>query len=478
MKFFTSNLEQQDDKIFSSISKELARQQNQVELIASENIVSRAVLEAQGSIFTNKYAEGYPAKRYYGGCEFADEIESLAISRLCELFGCNFANVQPHSGASANLSVYLALLQPHDTIMGMSLAAGGHLTHGAMRTISGMWLNSVQYGIKTSPKSSNCDGHLASFSPLPLLDVSQNTPALRFSKNSPSALSQRDFEEVYDPKTRLIDGEGLIDYDQAAELARQHKPKLIVAGISSYPRIVDWAKFRAIADEVGALLMVDMAHVAGLVAAGIYPSPVGIADIVTSTTHKTLRGPRGGVILTNNEELAKKINSAVFPGLQGGPLMHVIAAKAVAFGEALQPDFKIYAKQVVANAKILAKTLVDRGFKITTGGTDCHLMVADLTPLGDITGKDAEKSLERAGLTCNKNAIPNDPRSPFITSGLRFGTPAGTTRGFGEREFELIGNLIADVLHGFVKNGEEGNKAKEEQVKAEVIRLCGGFPIY
>lgn len=422
MTYFTSPLQTTDSAIATSISKELDRQKFQIELIASENIVSRAVLEAQGSVFTNKYAEGYPAKRYYGGCEFSDEVEQLAIERLCELFGAKFANVQPHSGASANLAVYLALLQPGDTILGMSLAAGGHLTHGAQRTISGMWFKSVQYGI------------------------------------------------------RLDDG--LIDYEQAEQLAREQKPKLIVAGISSYPRIVDWARFKKIADEVGALLMVDMAHVAGLVAAGIYPSPVGIADIVTSTTHKTLRGPRGGVILTNSEELAKKINSAVFPGLQGGPLMHVIAAKAVAFGEALRPEFKIYAKQVVANAKILAAVLVKRGLKITTGGTDCHLMVVDLTPLETLTGKEAEKVLERAGLTCNKNAIPNDPRSPFVTSGLRFGTAAGTTRGFKEKEFEKIGNMIADVLEGFVKNGEEGNRALEEKTKAEVKKLCETFPIY
>ncbi len=419
---FNSSLGDSDKEIFSSIEKETDRQKYQIELIASENIVSRAVLEAQGSVFTNKYAEGYPAKRYYGGCEFSDEVEQAAIDRLCQLFGAKFANVQPHSGASANLAVYLALLQPGDTILGMSLAAGGHLTHGAQRTISGMWLKPVQYGI------------------------------------------------------RLDDG--LIDYDQAESLAREHKPKLIIAGISSYPRIVDWARFRKIADEVGALLMVDMAHVAGLVAAGIYPSPIGIADIVTSTTHKTLRGPRGGVILTNNEELAKKINSAVFPGLQGGPLMHVIAAKAVAFGEALRPEFKIYAKQVVTNAEVLSAVLVKRGLKITTGGTDCHLMVVDLTPLETLTGKEAEKVLERAGLTCNKNAIPNDPRSPFVTSGLRFGTAAGTTRGFKEKEFDRIGNMICDVLEGFVKNGEDGNKALEEKVKAEVATLCKEFPIY
>lgn len=422
MTFFKSSLFDSDKEIFHSIEKETDRQKYQIELIASENIVSSAVLEAQGSVFTNKYAEGYPKKRYYGGCEFSDEVEQAAIDRLCQLFGANFANVQPHSGASANLSVYLALLQPGDTLLGMSLAAGGHLTHGAQRTISGMWFKSVQYGIRTD--------------------------------------------------------DGLIDYEQAAQLAREHKPKLIVAGISSYPRIVDWRKFRAIADEVGALLMVDMAHVAGLVAAGIYPSPIGIADIVTSTTHKTLRGPRGGVILTNNEELAKKINSAVFPGLQGGPLMHVIAAKAVAFAEALRPEFKIYIKQVVTNAKVLAEVLIKRGLKITTGGTDCHLMVVDLTPLVTLTGKEAEKVLEGAGLTCNKNAIPNDPRSPFVTSGLRFGTAAGTTRGFKEKEFDRIGHMICDILEGFVKNGLDENKSLTEKVRAEVVALCNQFPIY
>lgn len=426
MTFFSNNLSQSDQEISTAINHELDRQKYQIELIASENIVSKAVLEAQGSILTNKYAEGYPHKRYYGGCEFCDDIESLAIKRVCELFNVKFANVQPHSGASANLAVYLALLQPHDTIMGMSLASGGHLTHGANRTISGMWLKSVQYGIK-------------------------------------------------------ID-DGLIDYDQAFELAKEHKPKLIIAGISSYPRIVDWKKFREIADNVGAILMVDMAHIAGLVASGLYPSPVGIADIVTSTTHKTLRGPRGGIILTDNEELAKKINSAVFPGLQGGPLMHVIAGKAVAFGEALKPEFKTYSKQVISNAKILAKTLIDRGLKITTDGTDCHLMVADLTPLKNVTGKEAEISLERAGLTCNKNAIPNDPRSPFVTSGLRFGTPASTTRGFKENEFILIGNMIADVLNGYVNSNSSSeinnNHEVEQKINNEVKNLCQKFPIY
>lgn len=422
MTFFSSSLEKADPAIAKSLEKELDRQKYQIELIASENIVSKAVLEAQGSILTNKYAEGYPGKRYYGGCEFSDEVEALAIERICKIFGSKFANVQPHSGANANLAVYLACLQPGDTILGMSLAAGGHLTHGAQRTLSGMWLNSVQYGIR--------------------------------------------------------EDDGLIDYDQMEALAREHKPKVIVAGISSYPRIVDWSRFRKIADEIGAILFVDMAHIAGLVAAGIYPSPVGIADIVTSTTHKTLRGPRGGIILTDREDLAKKINSAVFPGLQGGPLMHVIAAKAVAFGEALEPEFKEYAKQVVANAKVLAEVLVKRGLKITTDGTDCHLMVVDLTPLETLTGKEAEKVLERAGLTSNKNAIPNDPRSPFVTSGLRFGTAAGTTRGFKEAQFEEIGNMICDVLEGFVKNGEENNVSLEEKVKNRVVEVCKEFPIY
>jgi glycine hydroxymethyltransferase len=422
MTFFSSNIKDSDPKISSFLNKEIDRQQYQIELIASENIASKAVLEAQGSVMTNKYAEGYPKKRYYGGCEHYDEVESLAIERICELFDCKFANVQPHSGASANLATYLAFLNPGDTILGMSLAAGGHLTHGAMRTISGMWLNSVQYGINVET--------------------------------------------------------GLLDYEEMEKLARENKPKIIIAGISSYPRIVDWERFRKIADEVGALLMVDMAHVAGLVAAGVYPSPFPHAHIVTSTTHNTLRGPRGGIILTNDEDLAKKINSALFPGLQGGPLMHAVLAKAVSFNEALQPDFKEYGKQVVKNAQILAKVLVDRGLKIVTGGTDCHLMVADLTPLKEVTGKEAEKTLERAGLTCNKNAIPNDPRSPFVTSGLRFGTPAGTTRGFKEAEFERIGNMICDVLEGYVKNGEEGNLALEAEVKKEVYGICQKFPIY
>jgi glycine hydroxymethyltransferase len=416
------SLKNSDPEIFAAVQNELDRQKYQIELIASENVVSEAVLEAQGSVLTNKYAEGYPGKRYYGGCEYVDVAESLAISRVCELFGAKYANVQPHSGASANMAVYLAFLKPGDTILGMSLAAGGHLTHGANNTFSSIWLKSVQYNIR--------------------------------------------------------DEDGLLDYEQMASLAHEHKPKMIIAGFSAYPRIIDWMKFRKVADEVGALLMVDMAHIAGLVASGLYPSPVPIADVVTSTTHKTLRGPRGGIILTNNEDYAKKINSAIFPGSQGGPLMHVIAAKAVAFGEALKPEFKQYNQQVILNAKILVDTLVKEGLKITTNGTDCHLMVLDLTPLENLTGKEAEKVLERGGITCNKNTIPNDPRSPFVTSGLRFGTPAATSRGFKEKEFILIGQMIAKLLKGFVQNGPDGNKKLEESIKAEVRQLCEKFPIY
>ena len=417
-----NHLKNSDPEIFTAIKNELDRQKYQIELIASENIVSQSVLEAQGSVLTNKYAEGYPGKRYYGGCEYVDIAENLAISRVCELFGAKYANVQPHSGASANMAVYLAFLKPGDTILGMSLAAGGHLTHGANNTFSGTWLKSVQYNIKTE--------------------------------------------------------DGLLDYEQMANLAHQHKPKIIVAGLSAYPRIIDWMKFRKVADEVGALLMVDMAHIAGLVASGLYPSPIPVADIVTSTTHKTLRGPRGGIILTNNEDFAKKINSAIFPGMQGGPLMHVIAAKAVAFGEALKPEFKEYNRQIILNAKALSDTLIKEGFKITTNGTDCHLMVLDLTPLETLTGKEAEKILERAGITCNKNTIPNDPRSPFVTSGLRFGTPAGTSRGFKEKEFILIGEMIAKLLKNFALHGEDGNKEIEMAIKTEVRQLCKKFPIY
>jgi glycine hydroxymethyltransferase len=417
--FFTATLAQTDPALFHSMEEELARQQTQIELIASENIVSRAVLEAQGSVLTNKYAEGYPAKRYYGGCEFVDKAEQLAIDRAKELFGCKYVNVQPSSGSQANQGVFMALLQPGDVILGQSLAAGGHLTHGAAPNQSGKWFKAVQYGVRKE--------------------------------------------------------DSLIDYEEVERLAKEHSPKLIIAGFSAYPRIVDWARFRKIADSVGALLMVDMAHVAGLVAAGVYPSPLPHAHVVTTTTHKTLRGPRGGMILSNDEELGKKFNSAIFPGIQGGPLMHVIAGKAVAFGEALKPEFKAYGKQVVENAKALAATLVERGCAIVSGGTDCHLMLVDLRPKG-VTGKAAEEALERAGLTCNKNAIPFDPEKPFVTSGIRLGTPAGTTRGFGVAEFKTIGNLIGDVLDGLAKGGD--NTAIEQAVKAKVTALCKQFPIY
>jgi len=419
--FFGTGLGSADPEIARAIAGELSRQQDQVELIASENIVSRAVLEAQGSVMTNKYAEGYPAKRYYGGCECVDIAEELAIERAKKLFNCAYANVQPHSGAQANQSVFLALLQPGDTVLGMSLAAGGHLTHGVGVNMSGKWFKAVNYGVR------------------------------------------RD--------------DALIDFDEVEALAREHKPKMIIAGGSAYPRIIDFARFRKIADEVGAYLMVDMAHFAGLVAGGVYPSPLPHAHVVTTTTHKTLRGPRGGMVLSNDLELGKKINSAVFPGLQGGPLMHVIAAKAVAFGEALQPSFADYAKAVVANAQALAKTLVAGGLDIVSGGTDSHLMLVDLRPK-KLTGKVADQHLEHAGITCNKNGIPFDPEKPMITSGVRLGTPAGTTRGFGVAEFELIGKLIVEVLDGLAANGEEGNGAVEAKVKADVQALCRRFPIY
>ncbi len=418
--FFTTSLKQADPDLYDGILKELRRQQNQIELIASENIVSKAVLEAQGTILTNKYAEGYCGKRYYGGCEFVDIAESLAIERAKKLFNAEFVNVQPHSGAQANGAVQLALLQPGDTLMGMSLDAGGHLTHGAAPAMSGKWFNSVQYGVRKE--------------------------------------------------------DGLIDFEQVERLAKENKPKLIIAGGSAYPRAVDFAKFRAIADEVGAILMVDMAHFAGLVAGGVHENPLKYADIVTTTTHKTLRGPRGGMILTNREDLAKKINSAVFPGLQGGPLMHVIAAKAVALGEALKPEFKEYAKNVVANAKVLGETLIARGLNLVSGGTDTHLVLVDLRPK-HLTGKLAEKSLELAHMTCNKNGIPFDPEKPMVTSGIRLGTPAGTTRGFKTEEFKLIGNLIGDVLDGLSANPED-NTAAEEKAKAKVLELCARFPIY
>jgi len=419
--FFTRNLADADPAVFAGVRHELKREQDQIELIASENIVSKAVLEAQGSVFTNKYAEGYPGKRYYQGCHPSDEVEQLAIDRAKQLFDCGFVNVQPHSGAQANGAVMLALVKPGETVMGLSLDAGGHLTHGARAAMSGKWFNAAQYGV--------------------------------------------------DPVTHLI------DYDQVAEIARANSPKIIIAGGSAYPREIDFARFRAIADEVGAYFMVDMAHFAGLVAAGLHPSPLPHAHVVTTTTHKTLRGPRGGMILTNDEAIAKKINSAVFPGLQGGPLMHVIAAKAVAFGEALRPEFKSYAAAVIENAKVLAATLKERGAEVVSGGTDTHLALIDLTPLG-VTGKDADEALERAGITCNKNGIPNDPLPPTKTSGIRVGSPAGTTRGFGVAEFREIGNMVADVLDGLRKNGEQGDAQVEANVRERVAALCARFPIY
>ncbi|KMS59504.1 serine hydroxymethyltransferase [Novosphingobium barchaimii LL02] len=419
--FFSDTLAQSDPAIAKAIGSELKRERKQIELIASENIVSKAVLEAQGSVLTNKYAEGYPGKRYYQGCEPSDEVETLAIERAKQLFDCGFANVQPHSGAQANGAVLLATVKPGDTVMGMSLDAGGHLTHGARAALSGKWFNAVQYGVTK-------DTHL-------------------------------------------------IDYDQVEALAREHNPKLIIAGGSAYPRIIDFKRMREIADAVGAIFQVDMAHFAGLVAAGEHPSPFPHAHIATTTTHKTLRGPRGGMILTNDEALAKKINSAVFPGLQGGPLMHVIAAKAVAFGEALRPEFKDYSRRVIENAQVLAATLKARGAAIVSGGTDTHLALIDLSPLG-VTGKDADEALERAGITCNKNGIPFDPLPPMKTSGIRVGSPAGTTRGFGPAEFRQIGEMVADVLDGLAKCGESGDAQVEQNVRTRVEALCDRFPIY
>jgi glycine hydroxymethyltransferase len=419
--FFTNDLAAIDPAIAAAIGHELKREQTQIELIASENIVSKAVLEAQGSVFTNKYAEGYPGKRYYQGCAPSDEVETLAIDRAKQLFGCGYANVQPHSGAQANGAVMLALVKPGETIMGMSLDAGGHLTHGARAAMSGKWFDAVQYGVT--------------------------------------------------PDTHLI------DYDQVEALARERQPKLIIAGGSAYPRTIDFARFRAIADAVGAYFMVDMAHFAGIVAAGLHPTPFGHAHVVTTTTHKTLRGPRGGMVMTDDEAIAKKINSAVFPGLQGGPLMHVVAAKAVAFGEALQPGYRSYIAAVVENAKVLAATLKERGSNIVSGGTDTHLALVDLTPLG-VTGRDADEALERAGITCNKNGIPNDPLPPVKTSGIRVGSPAGTTRGFGTAEFREVGHMVADVLDGLAKNGEAGDAQVEANVRERVAALCARFPIY
>jgi glycine hydroxymethyltransferase len=419
--FMSAGLGEADPDVFEIIGREFRRQQDQIELIASENIVSRAVLEAQGSVLTNKYAEGYPGRRYYGGCEFVDEVETLAIERAKALFGAAWANVQPHSGSQANQAVFMALMKPGDTFMGMDLAAGGHLTHGKSVNQSGKWFNPVAYTVRTQDQ--------------------------------------------------------IIDYDGMAEIALEHRPKMIIAGGSAYSRTIDFARFREVADSVGAKLMVDMAHFAGLVAAGLFPNPLPHAHVVTTTTHKTLRGPRGGMILSNDLKLAKKIDSAVFPGIQGGPLMHVIAAKAVAFGEALRPEFRLYARRVIDNARALADALMASGLDIVSGGTDSHLMLVDLRPKG-VTGKAAEASLERANITCNKNGIPFDPAPPAITSGLRLGSPAGTTRGFGEAEFRRIGKLIAEVVDGLAVNGEEANGAVEARVRGDVRDLTTRFPIY
>jgi glycine hydroxymethyltransferase len=419
--FFRASLGESDPQIAISISNELERQQHEIELIASENIVSRAVLEAAGSVLTNKYAEGYPGHRYYGGCQFVDEVETAAIERAKALFNCGFANVQPHSGASANQAAFMALMQPGDTFMGLSLECGGHLTHGSPVNYSGKWFKVVAYKVRRQ--------------------------------------------------------DHLIDFDEVAALARQHRPKVIVGGGSAYPRVLDFARFRAIADEVGAYLMVDMAHFAGLVAGGVHPSPFPHAHIVTTTTHKTLRGPRGAIILTDQEDLAKKINSAVFPGMQGGPLMHVIAAKAVALGEALTPAFRAYAQAVADNAQVLGEELSTAGFDLVSGGTDTHLLLVDLRPK-KLTGNRAEKALSRANITTNKNTVPFDPEKPTVTSGIRVGSPAGTTRGFGATEFRAIARMIAEVLDGLAANGEEANAKVEAKVRAEAIDLCRQFPIY
>ena len=418
---FTASLAETDPEIADAVRRELGRQRDEIELIASENIVSKAVLEAQGSVLTNKYAEGLPGRRYYGGCQYVDVAENLAIERVTKLFGCKFANVQPHSGASANVAAFMALMAPGDTFMGLNLAAGGHLTHGSPVNMSGKWFKVVPYGVTRETQT--------------------------------------------------------IDLAEVRTLALAHRPRVIICGGSAYPRIIDFKGFRAIADEVGAYLMVDMAHFAGLVAGGVHPSPFPHAHVVTTTTHKTLRGPRGGVILTNDDELAKKINSAVFPGLQGGPLMHVIAAKAVAFGEALQPSFKLYAKAVVDNARLLAETLKQKGFDIVSGGTDTHLMLVDLRPKR-LTGKVAELALGRAHITCNKNGIPYDPEKPTVTSGVRLGTPAGTTRGFGGAEFRQVGEMIADLLDVLSHKGAEADEPTEAAVRDKVKRLVGRFPIY
>ena len=419
--FFTESLSSRDPELFGAIRSELGRQRDEIELIASENIVSAAVMEAQGSVMTNKYAEGYPGRRYYGGCQYVDIAEDLAIDRAKELFSCGFANVQPNSGSQANQGVYTALLMPGDTILGMSLDAGGHLTHGAKPNQSGKWFNAIQYGVRAQ--------------------------------------------------------DNLIDYDQIAALTEEHRPKMLIAGGSAIPRVIDFAKMREIADTVGAWLLADVAHFAGLIAAGVYPSPFPHAHVATTTTHKTLRGPRGGMILTNDEEIAKKVNSAIFPGIQGGPLMHVIAAKAVAFGEALRPEFRTYQQQVIRNAQALADQLMKGGLAIVTGGTDTHVMLVDLRPKG-VKGNATEKALGRAHITCNKNGIPFDPEKPAVTSGVRLGTPAGTTRGFGEAEFRQIADWIVEVVDGLAANGEDGNGAVEAKVRGEVAQMCARFPIY
>ena len=423
LDLYQKRIEETDPEVYLTLKKELQRQQNQIELIASENIASLSILNAQGCIMTNKYAEGYPGKRYYGGCEFVDQAEEIALERVKKLFDCKYANLQSHSGAQANQAVFLALLQPQDTILGMSLASGGHLTHGAKPNLSGKWFNAIQYGVKKEGNDKD-----------------------------------------------------LIDYDEVETLAIENKPKMIIAGASAYPRIIDWKKFRLIADKVGAYLMVDIAHYSGLIAAKQYPNPIEYADVVTSTTHKTLRGARSAMILTNNEDISKKINSAVFPGLQGGPLMHVMAAKAVSFGEALKPEFQEYIKNVITNAKMLAQTLVNRGFRIVTGGTDSHIVWLDLTPK-NLTGDNAEKILEEVGIACNKNAIPYDPNPPKITSGLRFGTAAATSRGFNENDFREVAEMISDMLDSLLLN-EEDKKKIFEATREKILDMCKTYPIY
>ena len=422
-KLYNQSIKEADPEVYETLEKELTRQQNQIELIASENIASLAILNAQGSVMTNKYAEGYSGKRYYGGCEFVDQAEDIAIERVKKLYGCKFANLQPHSGAQANQAVFLALLKPHDTFLGMSLASGGHLTHGAKPNISGKWFNAIQYGVKK-------DGN----------------------------------------------DKDLIDYDEVEKLANEHKPKIIIAGASAYPRVIDWRKFRDIADNIGAYFMVDMAHYSGLIAGKQYPNPIEYADVVTSTTHKTLRGARSAMILTNNEDIYKKVNSAVFPGLQGGPLMHVMAAKAVSFGEALKPEFSEYISEVISNAKILANVFIQRGFRVVTGGTDSHIVWLDLSPK-NLTGDKAEKLLEDVGIACNKNAIPYDPNPPKITSGIRFGTAAATSRGFNNNDFKEVGNIISDVLDSLLKNPED-QKIILANTKEKILQMCKNYPIY